>query len=187
MKKVGLALLLSGVILVACNQQITIPFEYSFSVTLSDIHMRPQTSSMLLQGQTSFYKRVINVGQYWSLYNQLQNFIQNVALDSARVRIVNTSPDSARLWAFVSADTSLDETTVGNADSLAHFEIGPNDTVEISGTDYLNYFYASGIQILQDSLIPSGLFAAYLLAQAGDSLDLYVDSLVLFITVSGEQ
>lgn len=186
MKRVGLALILSGMILVACNQQITIPFEYSFSVSLTNIHMRPQTS-MVLQSQTSFYKKVINVGQYWSLYNQLQSFIQDVVLDSARVRIVNATPDSARFWAFVSADTTLDETTVGNADSLAHFDIGPNDTVEVSGTDYLNYFSSSGIQTLQDSLIPSGLFAAYLLAQAGDSLDLYVDSLVLFITVSGEQ
>ncbi len=186
MKRLGIALVLSGVIWVACNQQITIPFEYSFTVSLSDIHMTSQQTA-LLQTQTSFYKRVIDVGQYWSLYNQLQNFIQNVTLDSARVRIINASPDSAKLWAFVSADTSLDMNTVGQADSLAHFEIGPNDTVTISGTEYLNYFYASGIQTLVNDLIPSGLFAAYLLAEAGDSLDLFVDSLTLFITVSGEQ
>lgn len=179
--------LLAGAIFVGCQEpQISVPFEHSIVLSVNDIDLSSQPGAFL-QGGSAFYRRVINLSEYWSQFQALQQYIQQVELDSARVRIINHLSDSARVTSFVSADTTLDTTNLNLADTLAHFEIGPGDTIVITGQDYMNYFNANGINTLLNNLIPAGLFGFYLLGEPTANVDVTVDSISLFITISGEQ
>lgn len=186
-KKIVWGAILAGAIFIGCQEpQLSVPFEHSIVLSVNNVDLSSQPGS-LLQGGSVFYKKVINLSDYLPQFQVIQQYIQQVVLDSARVRIVNHLSDTAIVTAFVSADTTIDTTNLDLADTLAHIEIAPGDTVVLTGQDYMDYFNASGINTLLNDLIPGGTFGLYLLGEPTANVDVTVDSMSLFVKISGEQ
>lgn len=186
-KKIVWFAVLVGAIFIGCQeQQVSVPFEHSIVLSFNDIDLSSQPG-LLLQGGSVFYRRVVNLSEYLPQFDVIKQYIQQITLDSSRVKIINHLSDSAMVTAFVSADTTLDTTNINLADTLAHFEIGPGDTVVVTGQDYMNYFNANGLNTLLNDLLPTGVFGFYLLGEPTVNVDVTVDSLTLFVTITGEQ
>ncbi len=174
MRRLGL-LLAAALLIATCDQ---IPFSVPLPIVITHLHF---TTPDTLQTRV-FQKRVVDVDQYDN-FSQYADFANQVALDSAMLRIRNPRAETATIQVFLSSDTTLASDSLDQATPLLAMALTGDTLQRLSGTGFLNH---QGIQLLQEQLIPQGLFALYFLAESQEpGLDLWVDSLVLYVHLEG--
>ncbi len=177
MRRLAVLSMLAAVLMIsACDQ---IPFSVSLPIVLTDLSLTtPDTLSEVV-----FYRKVVTVAEYDN-FSQYIDFTERVSVDSALLRLVNHSASPTHLTVWVSDDTTLTLGTVGEAQRLLEVEIGGDTMQRYTGEEFLD---TTGLNLLQEQLIPDGLFALYFLGttQAAGRVNLWVDSLALYVHLEG--